>query len=1500
MKKRIQVKKKLALLLSSALLVTSMNVIPVKAAENNQATGSEVENAEASTKLSLEIASAPTPHDGHEGWIDLLTVSEGGGYEHEIKSSSNYYLSNNVVVGEKPFLHISGDIDVTICLNGQDISTNYYDVIKIDGNARVTITNCSGEESKISAGTAIGSLINQNGGKLTLEKVTLAEQQGSNYDYPLIHVNDGGNLTLNNVKFDSQGFCIRLMETGDINIANSTFTVDCSSLDGGGKIIYTDMDKPIGNITVTDSIFIWDKNDGIGINTPDHGSVNISGSTFNCSDGIRVKGGEVNVSDCIFEGTDEYSLGYAVYMTSVADKENKLTVSGGTCNTRQGGIGVNSVAAKVDLTLKGDIAFNHTSEYGDLVFFGRYDNSSKAQVNLNLGELKTQNLTMALPSIAYEDVIICEYEGAITCDADYSAILKARDTKYAVRCEEADGKYVVKFNERKITTQPTVESPKVEVSDNTDVSFQWYKAGKKEYELKNTASEGVIVPDTGEENYGTYENGVWKPAEFTEFDDSAYIVLWNLKEIKGNCTVVIENSNGSLEDYEESFDVMPYESYESFDSNVKEGKLYFSGKADGLTISGFEIPQNAELIVKLIVPNDTEALSGQNTATLSSAQPGDYRCHIIWDERTDYSYEILSDTLTINQAITPGEPGEEPEEPTPTPDTDKILAKAQEIVTSKIDGKEFTVSNLTTDKDIKNAIKTALLSDDKTKTVASEITVTKEDASTVVAGQIAINVKLSLNDKNITFDLKKVIDKLEGKNITVTVKDGNDNTVSGATVKVMLGKTQKAESTSVAGGSCTFSNLPAGLYNIVITKEGVTKTAIANITTNNATVSVVLDTSSVGSSHLDVKGTTVPETAAKVEETVVSNLDTLAEALKETDAAVDSYKVEMTVEAKADTYVLKSTKSEMVKEANKGETGAENKATNIDFLDIVIQKTITKNSVEQKPELIKDTGTTVMEIIIPFNFTGKTKVKVLREHDGVVEKFDETNPGTDGTCKIDRENERIILYATKFSTYAVSYVAEGESAIEPAMPPAYTGGGNSTPSTPSGGDSKPSTPTEEYTIPVESENAVEVKAEIKEGTADVSEITEETLSKVTDAKGESNVNTIKIDLSGAKQEVTGVTISKKSVETLAKATNDTTNGIDTVTIELSKATVVLDTKTLETLVEDAKGTNIRLVVDDKEHKELNTSQQTAVKDYHVATSFEAYFESDGVRIHDFKGGKATVSIEFTPETGKSIEHYHMVYLPDAGGMTRFKTKYENGQLIFTTTHFSDYAVIYDENEKNETGNEEEKPVEQKPAETQVEANTIAINKGLKVSQTGSKINVSWGEVADADGYLVYAAYCGADFGKAVKTIKDPSSVSTTITKINGKKLDLKKNFKVYVKAYKLADGKKVAFGTSITAHITGTKNAKNTNVKELKLTSKSKLTLAVGKTSKIKAKAVLVDSAKKQLSDSHTKEFRYASSNKKVAAVDKNGKITAKAKGTCYIYVYAKNGYAKKITVTVK
>ena len=227
-------------------------------------------------------------------------------------------------------------------------------------------------------------------------------------------------------------------------------------------------------------------------------------------------------------------------------------------------------------------------------------------------------------------------------------------------------------------------------------------------------------------------------------------------------------------------------------------------------------------------------------------------------------------------------------------------------------------------------------------------------------------------------------------------------------------------------------------------------------------------------------------------------------------------------------------------------------------------------------------------------------------------------------------------------------------------------------------------------------------------------------------------------------------------------------------------------------------------------------------------------------------------------------------------------------------------VTTDKKADSSTPTPTETPASQKDKVTKTEkaAAKISINAGLKVSQSGKKVTVKWGKVSKADRYVVYAAYCGPDKCTKIKALSG-GKTSMTFTKLNGSKLNLKKNVKVYVVAYRKVNGKETKLARSITAHIVGTKNTKYTNVKKIKL-SKSKYTLKVNKTATIKAKIVLVDKKKKQLSDSHAPEFRYASSNTKVATVNKNGKITAVKKGTCYIYVYAKNGYAKKVKVTVK
>ena len=193
----------------------------------------------------------------------------------------------------------------------------------------------------------------------------------------------------------------------------------------------------------------------------------------------------------------------------------------------------------------------------------------------------------------------------------------------------------------------------------------------------------------------------------------------------------------------------------------------------------------------------------------------------------------------------------------------------------------------------------------------------------------------------------------------------------------------------------------------------------------------------------------------------------------------------------------------------------------------------------------------------------------------------------------------------------------------------------------------------------------------------------------------------------------------------------------------------------------------------------------------------------------------------------------------------------------------------------------------------------AMNEQVTVTQKGKKFTVKWKKSSAADGYYVYAQYCGKKITKPAKTIAKNTTTKTTITKINGKKINQKKQFCVYVVPYKIIDGKKVALGKSTVAHLVGAKSTKYSNVKKLTLTKK-KYTVKVGKTAKIKAKVTLVNKNKKHIPKGHGAKFRYKSSDTSIATVDKNGKIKGIKKGKCTIYVYSINGLMKKAKVTIK
>lgn len=198
------------------------------------------------------------------------------------------------------------------------------------------------------------------------------------------------------------------------------------------------------------------------------------------------------------------------------------------------------------------------------------------------------------------------------------------------------------------------------------------------------------------------------------------------------------------------------------------------------------------------------------------------------------------------------------------------------------------------------------------------------------------------------------------------------------------------------------------------------------------------------------------------------------------------------------------------------------------------------------------------------------------------------------------------------------------------------------------------------------------------------------------------------------------------------------------------------------------------------------------------------------------------------------------------------------------------------------------------------AHKISMDASFRVIRAKKSLKVYWGTVDGADGYDVVVRLCGMKNAKKyVTSITDGKATQTEISKIDGKKINSNKSYRVYVVAYKMVDGEKVTIAKTITAHSANLSNKTYTNVKGVKVT-KSSFELSVGSSANIKARSVKVSAKKKILGKSHGSEFRYISTDKNIAAVSKSGKITAVGAGSCTVYVYGMNGFVAAVDVIVK
>ena len=173
----------------------------------------------------------------------------------------------------------------------------------------------------------------------------------------------------------------------------------------------------------------------------------------------------------------------------------------------------------------------------------------------------------------------------------------------------------------------------------------------------------------------------------------------------------------------------------------------------------------------------------------------------------------------------------------------------------------------------------------------------------------------------------------------------------------------------------------------------------------------------------------------------------------------------------------------------------------------------------------------------------------------------------------------------------------------------------------------------------------------------------------------------------------------------------------------------------------------------------------------------------------------------------------------------------------------------------------------------------------------NSIVLSWKKYTGATGYDVYWRYCDGSINyKKVGTVKNGK------LSITHKKLKKDREYKYFIAAYKMVEGRKIYIAKSNGVHV-AMKKAATTNAASIKV-NKTKVTLSVGKTFELKCRIKSENSRKDLIS--HTSFYRYYTTNSKVATVSKAGVIKAKGKGTCSIYVLANNGVYKKVKVKVK
>lgn len=273
------------------------------------------------------------------------------------------------------------------------------------------------------------------------------------------------------------------------------------------------------------------------------------------------------------------------------------------------------------------------------------------------------------------------------------------------------------------------------------------------------------------------------------------------------------------------------------------------------------------------------------------------------------------------------------------------------------------------------------------------------------------------------------------------------------------------------------------------------------------------------------------------------------------------------------------------------------------------------------------------------------------------------------------------------------------------------------------------------------------KVNTENGKADVKldkDLADKVVENATANKSESvNINATAAG-NAEKTEVSVPTETLKNIDTKTDAKK--------VTIKTDSGSVSMDKTALKAITEQAGSTeNVKLVVETKE-----SAEDKVVIELKLVTS--------NGEIHDFKGGKVTVTVPVKQTSGKKLV---AVYIDDNGKYTKIGGKLTDAGFVFETGHFSQYAVMTEE--VADAAIKAQEP--EKPAKPVVKSVALTSVKAQKKA-----MKVTWKKSADkVSGYQV--RYSTSKSFKTCKTV----SVKYT-KKVNSRTVKgLKSGKRYYVK-----------------------------------------------------------------------------------------------------------------------